>query len=190
MVVLLPLLLSAATIASAQNLVSGVGRLSLSAGASPSAAGSVKFSSNVLSSAVGSIVSSVSDGPNRTVDSALPTSKLYGVNVRPQLSPLVPVLTLAAHLSFSLVTGWSLSPGTLSSLIFRSNTDHRIDHRMNPTEWLAMGGEFCESGNCEDCRQSEWSLAMYLGQNQTNAVFKQRTPFIVSTQFLLLRRGM
>lgn len=190
MVVLLPLLLSAATIASAQNLVSGVGRLSLSAGASPSAAGSVKFSSNVLSSAVGSIVSSVSDGPNRTIDSALPTSKLYGVNVRAKSSPLMPVLTLRRAFSFSSVTGWSLSPGTSSSFILQSNTDQRIDHRMNPTEWLAMGGEFCESGNCEDCRQSEWSLAMYLGRNQTNAVFKQRTSFIVSTHVVLLRREM
>lgn len=78
MIAALPLILSAAAIVSAQNLVSGVGKLSLSA---PTSA-KVEFSSNVLSSALGSIASSVSGGPNRTAASALPTSKLYGVNVR------------------------------------------------------------------------------------------------------------
>lgn len=81
MIATLPLLLSAASVISAQNLVSGVGRLSLDASSIISADVNVEFSSNVLSSAVGSIVSSLSEGPNRTTASALPTSKLYGVNV-------------------------------------------------------------------------------------------------------------
>lgn len=34
-----------------------------------------------------------------------------------------------------------------------------------------MGGEFC-SGLCSSCRQSEWSLANYLGREKTNAVFQ------------------
>ncbi|KAF9512313.1 glycoside hydrolase family 5 protein [Hydnum rufescens UP504] len=42
---------------------------------------------------------------------------------------------------------------------------------MFPSKWLAMGGQFCSS--CDLCRQSEWSLAEYLGREQTNAVFKE-----------------
>ncbi|KDQ06470.1 glycoside hydrolase family 5 protein [Botryobasidium botryosum FD-172 SS1] len=44
---------------------------------------------------------------------------------------------------------------------------------MSPNEWLSMGGEFCPSGDCSTCRQSEWSLAKYLGQEKTNEVFKK-----------------
>lgn len=45
---------------------------------------------------------------------------------------------------------------------------------MSPTSWLAMEGQFCDGGNCSTCRQSEWSLATYLGREKTNSVFKQR----------------
>lgn len=46
--------------------------------------------------------------------------------------------------------------------------------RMSPGEWLTMGGQFCDTGDCSVCRQSEWSLSRYLGPEKTNAVFKQR----------------
>lgn len=42
---------------------------------------------------------------------------------------------------------------------------------MAPSEWINMGGQFCQ--HCSSCRQSEWSLANYLGQQQTNAAFQQ-----------------
>jgi hypothetical protein len=42
---------------------------------------------------------------------------------------------------------------------------------MSPNEWVAMGGELC--GNCGKCRKSEWSLANYLGREQTNAAFQK-----------------
>jgi glucan endo-1,6-beta-glucosidase len=45
---------------------------------------------------------------------------------------------------------------------------------MSPSEWISMQGEFCANGDCSTCRQSEWSLATYLGQEQTNQVFQQR----------------
>jgi aryl-phospho-beta-D-glucosidase BglC (GH1 family) len=35
-----------------------------------------------------------------------------------------------------------------------------------------MGGQECN--DCSACRQSEWSLATYLGREKTNEVFKQR----------------
>lgn len=44
---------------------------------------------------------------------------------------------------------------------------------MSPSEWISMQGEFCANGDCSTCRQSEWSLASYLGQEQTNKVFQQ-----------------
>jgi aryl-phospho-beta-D-glucosidase BglC (GH1 family) len=44
---------------------------------------------------------------------------------------------------------------------------------MSPTEWVNMGGQFCDGGDCSICRQSEWSLSNYLGQEKTNDVFKQ-----------------
>jgi hypothetical protein len=43
---------------------------------------------------------------------------------------------------------------------------------MSPSKWLAMGGEFCVGGDCSICRSSEWSLANYLGREETNAVFQ------------------
>jgi hypothetical protein len=49
---------------------------------------------------------------------------------------------------------------------------------MSPTEWVNMGGQFCDGGDCSICRQSEWSLSNYLGQEKTNDVFKQREQFI------------
>lgn len=45
---------------------------------------------------------------------------------------------------------------------------------MSPTEWQDMGGQFCANGDCSTCRQSEWSLATYLGRNQTDTVMKKR----------------
>lgn len=42
---------------------------------------------------------------------------------------------------------------------------------MAPSKWEAMGGQFCDT--CSSCRQSEWSLANFLGRNQTNAAFQQ-----------------
>ncbi|KAF8308760.1 glycoside hydrolase [Clavulina sp. PMI_390] len=47
---------------------------------------------------------------------------------------------------------------------------------IGPARWQAMGGQYysdpgCDS--CDECRMSEWSLAAFLGQNQTNAVFQQ-----------------
>ncbi|KAF7975271.1 hypothetical protein HWV62_10156 [Athelia sp. TMB] len=42
---------------------------------------------------------------------------------------------------------------------------------MSPTSWAAMQGQTC--GDCSTCRGSEWSLATYLGQEATNAAFKQ-----------------
>jgi hypothetical protein len=42
---------------------------------------------------------------------------------------------------------------------------------MAPSEWKSMGGEICS--DCSKCRQSEWSLATYLGRDQTNIKFKQ-----------------
>ncbi|EJT98876.1 glycoside hydrolase family 5 protein [Dacryopinax primogenitus] len=38
-------------------------------------------------------------------------------------------------------------------------------------EWQSMGGEYCD--DCSTCLGSEWSLANYLGQEKTNAVFKE-----------------
>lgn len=43
---------------------------------------------------------------------------------------------------------------------------------MSPDEWLDMGGQFCDGGDCSICRQSEWSLATYLGQEETNSAFQ------------------
>ena len=34
-----------------------------------------------------------------------------------------------------------------------------------------MGGQFCS--DCSTCRQTEWSLATYLGRAKTNAAFQQ-----------------
>lgn len=82
---ILPIILSVVSVASAQHMVAGVGRLSLGVntpGASASANVDVEFNSNVLSSAIGSIVSSLTEGPNRTSSSVLPVSKVYGVSVR------------------------------------------------------------------------------------------------------------
>jgi hypothetical protein len=46
-----------------------------------------------------------------------------------------------------------------------------------------MGGQIC--AQCHTCRQSEWSLATYLGREETNAVFKKRG-YHISTYFRLL----
>ncbi|KAF7975255.1 hypothetical protein HWV62_10124 [Athelia sp. TMB] len=48
-----------------------------------------------------------------------------------------------------------------------------VNARMSPTIWQGMEGQFCVTGGCSACRQSEWSLATYLGQEATNAAFKQ-----------------
>ena len=61
---------------SAQEQVSGVGRLSFGS------TEDVQFNLGVYASAVDQIVSSVSNGPNRTTLQSLPVKKLYGVNVR------------------------------------------------------------------------------------------------------------
>ncbi|KAF8307358.1 glycoside hydrolase [Clavulina sp. PMI_390] len=42
---------------------------------------------------------------------------------------------------------------------------------MTPARWIAMGGEI--NSSCSQYRMTEWKLATYLGQEQTNAVFKQ-----------------
>lgn len=47
-----------------------------------------------------------------------------------------------------------------------------MSRRMSPNEWIAMGGELCS--DCGKCRKSEWSLANYLGREQTNAAFQKR----------------
>lgn len=67
-VVALPLL------SRAQAPVSGVSRLSLNGA-------EVKFSLDAYQSTITSIVSSVKQGPNRTVSESLPVPKLYGVNI-------------------------------------------------------------------------------------------------------------
>lgn len=66
------LVLGALPLVYAKGFVSGVGRAN---------SGSVQFSLDIYSSAVNSIVTSVHNGPNRTVSNALPVPKLYGVNV-------------------------------------------------------------------------------------------------------------
>ncbi|KAF8307333.1 glycoside hydrolase [Clavulina sp. PMI_390] len=93
---------------------------------------SAEFSLTSFGSAVGEIVSSVSQGSNRTTSKVLPVDKVYGVNIG----------------------GWLVYEPWIS-----------------PAKWEAMGGEYCSS--CDQCRMSEWSLATYLGQTQTNAAFKQ-----------------
>ena len=47
-----------------------------------------------------------------------------------------------------------------------------------------MEGQFCDGGDCSICRQSEWSLATYLGREKTNSVFKQRKYHIFDVQSL------
>lgn len=58
--------------------VAGIG----SSNAGSSTDSNVHFDMDVYSSTVGSIISSLDDGPNRTYQQALPVNKLYGVNVR------------------------------------------------------------------------------------------------------------
>jgi hypothetical protein len=60
----------------AQEQVSGIGRLN--AGFTED----VQFNLGVYESAVNGIVSSVHNGPNRTVSHSVPVDKIYGVNVR------------------------------------------------------------------------------------------------------------
>lgn len=64
------------SLVSGQHQVSGVGRLN------SGSAENVQFNLDVYASAVNEIVSSVSNGPNRTTSQCFPVEKLYGVNVR------------------------------------------------------------------------------------------------------------
>jgi glucan endo-1,6-beta-glucosidase len=129
------------------------------------------FSINKFESTVGAIIDTIGLGNNRSYDHSVPVPKIYGVNVSlcffdafwdgyffPRLRVLFPaanvVVSYIININALQIGGWLLSEAW-----------------MFPSKWLAMGGQFCSS--CNLCRQSEWSLAEYLGREQTNAVFKE-----------------
>lgn len=81
----LSFLLAATALRAQAQGVAGIG--SSSAGLSIDV--DLHFDLDIYASTVGSIISSLSDGPNRTCQQALPVKKLYGVNVRYLLSHLL-----------------------------------------------------------------------------------------------------
>jgi hypothetical protein len=105
-------LLVAIPVIRALDLVSGVGRLN------SGATQIVQFSLDTYSSTITSIVSSVSQGPNRTSLDSLPVNKIYGVNVSTRLTTFD---TRWPHAGHSSATGSYLNHGNNSAHLGQGN---------------------------------------------------------------------
>jgi len=139
---------------------------------------------------------------------ALPVSKIYGVNIGwCSLLRAYPRVADAREGGWLVSEPWLVGPTQCRVL-------HVVEERMlipsetlqNPVEWISMGGENCNS--CTTCRGSEgcvWlstrslatslphvirsALALFLGQNATDAVFQQHW-FVTGIHSYLLEHAL